>query len=94
MHALRDWLLANPERSSEIADALKKSELPDAVTTRVVHALELAGRNSKESQSALASILTAAPGTFPPAVQMQAAVAAGGVGRVISPELLPALSKS
>ena len=35
MLALRDWLLANPERSSEIAEALKKSDLPDGVTARL-----------------------------------------------------------
>jgi hypothetical protein len=92
MYGLRDWLLANPVRSSEIAEALKKPELQGAVAARMTHALELAGQKSKESQTALASIIAAPPGTFHPSVQMQAAVAAGGVGRVQSSELMSALS--
>ena len=62
MHALRDWLLANPARSAEVAEALKNPALADGVTARAAHALELAGRESMESQAALAAIL-APPGT-------------------------------
>ena len=93
MHALRDWLLANPSRSNEIAEGLKTPDFSDSVTARMTHALELAGKKSKESQSALASIIGSAPGEFPSAVLMQAAVAAGGVGQVLSPDLMPALSQ-
>ncbi len=91
MHALRDWLLANPARSGEVAEALKNPALADGVTARVAHALELAGRTSMESQAALAAILAAPRDTYPPAVLMQAAVAAGGVGRVQSSDLIQAL---
>lgn len=91
MHALRDWLLANPARSAEVAEALKNPALADGVTARIAHALELAGMTSMESQAVLAAILAAPRGTYPPAVLMQAAVAAGGVGRVLSPDLIPAL---
>lgn len=91
MNELRDWLLANPARSAEVAEALKNPALADGVTARTAHALEMAGRTNPESQAALASILTAPRGTFPPSVLMQAAVAAGGVGEIKSPELTAAL---
>lgn len=91
MQALRDWLLANPARSAEVAEALKNPALADGVTARAAHALELAGQSSPQSQAALAAILAAPRDTYSPAVLMQAAVAAGGVGVVQSPELLTAL---
>jgi hypothetical protein len=72
MEALRDWLLANPERTAEVAEALKNPALADGVTARAAHALEVAGRSKPEAQTALASILSAPRGTFPPAVLMQA----------------------
>jgi hypothetical protein len=93
MHALRDWLLANPTRSGELAEALKNPNLPDGVTARIAHALELAGQKSKESQATLASIIASAPGTFPPAVLLQAAVAAGGLNEVLAPDLVTALCR-
>jgi HEAT repeats len=91
MQALRDWLLANPARSAEVAEALKNPALTNEVTARAAHALESAGRSNPQSQAALAAILVAPRGTYPPAVLMQAAVAAGGVGAIQSPELTAAL---
>jgi hypothetical protein len=92
MHALRDWLVANPDRSGEIAASLATAGFSDEVTARIAHALELAGKSTPEAQTALASVIGSAPGAYPPAAILQATVAAGGVGRVLSPELMPALS--
>lgn len=91
MHALRDWLLTKPGSSARLAGLLQDRSLSDALTARMVHALELAGRQIPEGQGALADILKAPPGSYSPGVLMQAAVAAGGTGRLLSPELLPAL---
>ncbi len=91
MHALRDWILSRPGAAGEVAASLKGSALPDAVTARIVHALELAGRTKPEGQAGLAAILTAPAGTYPPVVSLQAAVAAGGVGQLRSDALVPAL---
>jgi hypothetical protein len=91
MHALRDWLTVHPDKAAGIARSMQDAALPDGLTSRIAHALELAGATSPESQLALAEILTAPAGTYPPGVVLQATAAGGGVGAQQTPELLAAL---
>jgi len=75
-----------------LAQKLSDPSLPLEVTARVINAFELSSM-SQPSQEALASILASA-GTYSPAVQAQAAVAAGGIGQTASNSLSDALFKA
>lgn len=90
MFALRDWLIVHPEQAGAIAKLVADKSLPEELTSRMIHALELSAENA-ESQAALASILKN-PGNYSEAVLMQATIAAGGVGQIKSTDLRDALA--
>jgi len=89
---MRNWLLVHPDKAGMLAQKLSDPSLPLEVTARVINAFELSSM-SQPSQEALASILASA-GTYSPAVQAQAAVAAGGIGQTASNSLSDALFKA
>ena len=90
MHALRDWLLVHPEQALAVAKLTADPALANALTSRIIHAIELSASNP-ESQAALAEIIKH-PAEYPEGVLMQAVVAAGAVGEIKSPQLASALA--
>ena len=91
IEALADLLRARPERADELARLLRDPSLSDPVRAWAMHALELAARDSAPAQSALAEFLRNPESASPEALS-QAIVAAGGVGLILDPALVEALS--
>lgn len=88
--ALKDWLLVHPDGATELSTILKNGELSSELAAQLIHSLELSSANGT-SQKALADLLDPLLG-YPSSVQVQAAVAAGGL-EGISPSLCAALLK-
>jgi HEAT repeat protein len=90
MNHLADHLRAIPSAAGELAAMLKNPAMGDALASRAIHALELSGATTPESQAALATII-ANPAQYPSGVVSQATVAAGGVEQILDPGLAVAL---
>lgn len=88
--ALKDWLLVHPDHAQVLSAILKTGELSEEIAAQLIHALELSSA-SEMSQKVLADLLNPLSG-FPSSVQVQAAVAAGGIQN-ISASLSAALLK-
>ena len=79
-----------PERAADILPILQSGSLNSGVTAVVLNTLELSGAVADGPQLALASILSH-PADYSSDVVFQAAVAAGGAGKLSGPELQDAL---
>ena len=88
--ALKDWLGVHPEGANELSKVLSNGELPKELAAQLVYTLELSGANEL-SQQVLADLLDPVR-CYPKFVQVQSAVAAGGL-QTISPSLSAALFK-
>jgi hypothetical protein len=89
IHALRDMLLAYPNRANEVASLALENINDLKLTARLFNALELAG-SMPEAQLALASILERKEG-ITDETKLQASVAAGGVEKLHGTALRDAL---